>query len=368
MSERIGSVLLLALLAIGAPLHAQERERLLRREARVSARLALLEAKLATSDSLRFGEQRRIVVSAGPFHVAYPEWAAAEAQELLPTLLEERRLRYGVAMDSLLRDTLYIWIGDAEQGGPDGWADLEWRMGDLRGTGSVARSGEMRSDWVTWVPSVALEAWAQSHLDPALVRWLGPANPRPGDTDMRDGTVRELILSASSRGPRCMEGMIDECALLLELAPTADPLLASYDSADYRGMVERASHRRLAGRARCVEGMDPAACARILVQPGHRPAQAAGGGVRQSLLDHALVLGGDVAWLRMSRMKGRPVADQLSAVAGLPIDQLLGEWQRELQEARRTTAAGLGYGFLMVIIWSIVGSLFFAWRYRWRHV
>src|SRR6185436_14406437 len=102
--------------------------------------------------------------------------------------------------------------------------------------------------------------------------------------------------------------------------------------------------------------------------PDRRPIPATSSGVRQSLFDFAVSQGGERGWFRMSRAQGRPLADQLSALAGMPVDSLLTRWQRALRAERHSTVAGLGSGFLMVLAWSIFGSLFFAWRYRWRHV
>ena len=368
MSERLRSALLLGLLAFGTPLHAQERAWLERREARLSERLATLTARRAMADSLRFARQARTVVSAGPVTVAYPEWGAEEGRRRLPGLVEEVRGRFGIAIDSLLRDTLYIWIDESEAGDEDRWSDLEWRMGALHGTGSVPRRGEMRLDWVTWVPSAAIEQWGQSLLDPALARWLGPADPRPMVAERRSGALRDLILSVSSRGRPCADGMIQECKLLLEIAEVADPLLESYDSLDHRELVARDEFGKAPGRARCVQGRDLAVCRKILQRPDHRPIQAASASVRQSLFTFAVSRGGEGAWLRLRGATGRPLGDQLSALSGMPLDPLVAAWQQDLRAAHRTTLAGLGTGFLVALFWSVVGSLFFAWRYRWRHV
>jgi hypothetical protein len=360
--------LLLGVVALSAPLHAQERERLARREAELSARLAVLKAHEASDDSTRFVDQRRTIVSAGPFHVAYPEWAAREARHRLPELVEERRRRYGVALDSLLTDTLYIWVDDSAHARQASSTSAVWRMGALGGQQSITLQGGMRSDWVTWTASTALEQWAQSVIDPEFTRWLGPTNPRMEFADLRDGSVRELILSTSSRGRRCLDGSIEECELLLELQPVPDPLLQAYDPADYRGLVERPGTNDYAGRSRCVTGRELATCVEILQRPGRRPIRALSGRVRQSLMTFAMMRGGGAAWLRLSRAAGRPIAEQLASASGMPSDSLLAEWQRDLRAGRRTTEGGLTTGFLMMLAWGVLGSLFFAWRYRWRHV
>src|SRR6478609_7526168 len=148
MSERLTSLLILALLGLGSPLQGQERERLARREAELAARLATLQASLVTNDSIRFADQKRTVVSAGAFHVAYPEWAARDAELRLPELLDGWRARYGVMVHSL--------------------------------------------------------------VDPTFAHWLGESDPSLSYDMLRDGAIRGLVLSPSSRGRRCLDGMIDE--------------------------------------------------------------------------------------------------------------------------------------------------------------
>jgi len=367
MSERLTSLLILALLGLGSPLQGQERERLARREAELAARLATLQASLVTNDSIRFADQKRTVVSAGAFHVAYPEWAARDAELRLPELLDGWRARYGVMIDSLLGDTLYIGIDDSAfaRGAP--WAELEWRMGALGGRANVALRGATRQDWPTWIVTVALEKWAQSLVDPTFAHWLGASDPSLSHDVLRDGAIRGLVLSPSSRGRRCLDGMIDDCALLLELRPVSEPWLQAYDSVDYPGLVERRGRGRAEMEwSRCVAGKDVGICAGLLRNIG--PDRAATPAIRQSLFTFAVKRGGEVAWLRLRRAAGRPVADQLTSASGEPIDLLLGEWRRDLREGRQTTAAGLGPILLMALAWSVLGSLFFAWRYRWRHV
>ena len=368
MSERRLLGVLLGLTILAAPLHAQERERLARREGELTALLAKLEAEWSSRDSARFVDQRRTIVSAGGFHVAYPEWVATEARVRLPELMAERRERYGVAIDSLLVDTLFLWVDDSAAARDAPWSEVRWRMGSLHGTSSVSLRGETRADWVTWVASAALEQWARSIFDPELTRWVGSAGSRMEFVELRDGTVRELILTPSSRGRRCLDGEIAECGLLLELEQVADPLLQSYDPADYRGLVERTSVTDASGKARCVAGRELATCAEILRRPGQRPGRAVSGRVRQNLIAFAVERGGASAWLRASRSAGQPVPDQLAAMSGMPLDSLLSAWRGELQGERRATEAGSGPTFLMALAWSVIGALLFAWRYRWRHV
>jgi hypothetical protein len=221
---------------------------------------------------------------------------------------------------------------------------------------------------VSWVPSAALESWAQSRLSPALAEWLGPTNPSAGYASTRDGMVRELVTSPSTRGPKCLDGDIEECAFLLQLAATDDPLVDAYDPADLPRLVRGWRSEITAGRSRCVNGGDLAACRQVLQRSERRPVQAASNGMRQSLFAYALMQGGDGAWLRKSPQESALLSQQLAAISGVPIDTLLSEWQQDLRAGYRTAEAGLGAGYLGVLLWAIGVSLFFAWRYRWRHV
>lgn len=368
MSERARAILLFGLLLLGAPLHAQDRERLLRRQASLTARIAAFQASQAMHDSLRFEEQRRVVVSAGAVHVALPEWAAEAGRRNVPQLAAAGRERYGDLLDSQLRDTLFIWIEDSIRGSTIKHSDMEWRLGGLHGRGSVERAGAGADAWLTWVPSAALEAWAQTRLAPELSQWLGPTNPAAGFASTRDGIVRELVSSPSSRGSRCLNGAMDECKLLLQVVATEDPLLDAYDPSDFPGLVRGWRSEIAAGRSRCVNGGDIAACRQVLQRPDRRPVQAASNGMRQSLFAYALMRGGEGAWSRSAVSAGGPLSDQLAAIAGVPVDTLISAWQRDLRSGYRTAEAGLGTGYLGLLLWAIAASLFFAWRYRWRHV
>ena len=368
MSDRRRWGILLGLVMLGAPLRAQELAQLARREAELRVRLDSLKASVAVGDSMRFAGQRRAVVSAGEFHVAYPEWVVRETRVDLPVLMSSWRARYGRIVDSLLRDTLFIGADDSVHARRAGWVELEWRMGPLHDSASVPLVGEMRGEWPAWIVSVALRRWAASLIDLRFARWLGESDPSLSLDLQREGAVRGLMLSPSSRGRRCLEGDIEECALLLELRDLPDPVLQGYDPADLPGLVARMFIRSIPERSRCVTGRDLATCAEILGAPTRRPARAASPAIRQSLFAFAVMRGGEMAWMRLKQAAGRPVADQLAAVAGEPIDSLLGAWQRDLREGRRTSAADIGPILLMALAWAVAGSLFFAWRYRWRHV
>ncbi|HVX87663.1 MAG TPA: hypothetical protein VG940_01960 [Gemmatimonadales bacterium] len=361
MSERAIALLLIAGALCAAPVAAQDLAQLKRRQAELEAQLERLRTATADSAEQKFWGQARTVVSSGPLHLAYPEQVVAAASDTLGPFLEAQRRRYGVALDSLLTDTLYG--GLAEELHPTGVGGAQWRLGALRG--EQARKG----DWMETTVATALQRWSQELLDPALRAWLGAIDSRSTVATLRDPLVRDLVGSRSSRARRCLNGAADECRLLLELDEGATPLLSAYDPADLPPLFRAMDlNDGISGRANCVGKRDPAACAELVRQGVIRPPHPVSARARQSLFTYALAAGGDDAWLRLSRAHGLPVAEQLGIAAGRPVDSLLVEWQHDLKDGRRTTTSSLGPSLVLALIWGVVGTLFFAWRYRWRHV
>ena len=169
----------------------------------------------------------------------------------------------------------------------------------------VAGCGGVPGDSVATVDGNAITKATFAH-------WLGASDPSLSHDVLRDGAIRGLVLSPSSRGRRCLDGMIDDCALLLELRPVSDPWLQAYDSVDYSGLVERRGRGRAEMEwSRCVAGKDVGICAGLLRNIG--PDRAATPAIRQSLFTFAVKRGGEMAWLRLRRAAGRPVADQLTS-------------------------------------------------------
>jgi len=177
------------------------------------------------------------------------------------------------------------------------------------------------------------------------------------------------VTSPSSRARRCLSGAATDCRLLLELGEGDTPRLEAYDREDLPGLIGRMDlDLRIPGRANCVGKHDPAACAELVRQGRVIPPHPVSPRTRQSLFAYALVSGGESAWLRLHEARGRSIPAQLSAAAGRPLDSLLVEWQHDLRAGRRTTTAGLAPSLLLAVVWSVLTTLFFAWRYRWRHV
>ena len=365
MSERrlLLLLLLLACALTSAPVQAQELERLKRREAELTAQFARLQSEaVARTDDL-FWRQARDVRARGPLIVAYPQGTASEVVGALPVALDAEQARYGIALDSLLTDTLYAGMEVPGAGSAGRVPKAIWRLGALHGELSPV------GDWLNSTVGAALQSWSGGLLDPKLRSWLGAVDGRASVATLRDPLLRDLVGSPSSRAHRCLNGATEDCRLLLELDEGPTPLLAAYDPTDLPTIFGRMDlNVRIRGRANCTGKRDPAACAELVRRGVVLPPHPVSPRARQSLFAYALAAGGEGAWLRLHRAQGIPIAEQLSVAAARPIDSLLVAWQRDLRTGRRTTATGLAPSLMLALAWGTVTILFFAWRYRWRHV
>ena len=368
MSERRVLSLLLACVAFAAPVRAQELDRLRRHEAELRARRDQLMEQVSREAEGRFRSERRTVLTVGAVHLAYPEWAAAAGDEGLAEVLRSQLDHYGSAVDSLLAgDTIYIWLDEREPGRA---AQVKFLIDHWPGTREVGIDSTRPGKWVPGVATAALDEWvSQTLLNLRLSQWVGRLDQRNTVAALRDPIVRDLVASPSSRARRCLDGSSEDCRLLLELDEGPTPLLEAYDRADLPGLFGRMDlDVRIPGRANCVGKRDPTACAELVKSGRALPPHPVGSRARQSLFAYAIASGGEGAWLRLYGAKGLPVVEQLGAAAGKPVDSLLVLWQRDLRAGRRTTTAGLAPSLLLSLVWGVLTTLFFAWRYRWRHV
>lgn len=358
--------LLVAAAVLAAPVRAQELEQLKRHEARLLARRDELLQQVAREADGRFRSERRTVLAAGPLRLAYPAWATAAGDTQLARTLEAQVRRYGTAAGSLLADTLYVWVDETF---PGRGSEVKYRIGELTGTQNVAVDSFGPGTWVAEIVAAALQDRAEQLIDPRLVLWTGRLDPRTTVATLRDPIVRDLVGSLSSRARHCLSGVPEECRLVLELDAGATPLLSAYDPADLPALFRRIGlDPRIPGRASCVGNRDGAACAELVRLGRAEPPHPLSIRARQSFFAYALAAGGEDAWLRLHRARGRPLAEQLAAAAGRPVDSLVVAWRHDLLEGRRTTASGLAPNFLLALAWGVVGILLFAWRYRWRRV
>ena len=366
MSDRGLRAALLACVVIAAPAQAQEPEQLRRHEARLLERQQELLAEAAAAGGARFNAERRTVLTEGPLHLAYPDWAPVAGDEPLLRSLQAEVRRYGTAADTLRPDTVLVGVIAHEHGSP--WR-VGYRIGELSGAREMRLDSAGSAAWVGEIASAALQDWGLSLLDPRLRKWIGALDQRNSVDELRDPIVRDLVGSPSARARRCLRGAPEECRLLLELGDGPIPRLDAYEPTDLPGLFERMwLSERIPGRANCVGKRDGRACAELVRLGRIEPPHSVSLRTRQSLFIYAITAGGGDAWLRLHRAQGRPLAEQLGAAAGMPVDSLLASWQHDLLRGRRTTVAGSVPSLLLALAWSVIGVLLFAWRYRWRHV
>lgn len=369
MSERI-SALLLALCVAAVPLRAQRVEQLLKRQANLEARLAALDSVSAQRTRNAFDRQARTVLTVDGVSVALPTWAVAEARTVLPGVVAAHRTRYGASLDSLLKDTLVIWIDDAARAKGRASAHAVWKLGAVADSADVWLTGSTANDWISWIPARAIERWSRAELDSTFSAWLGTTGSRTNVTTLMKGAVRDLLASPSTFARACLTGSVEWCQRGLDLTTGGSSLERWYLPADIPGLFVRWQWEssKIPGRAACISGGDLALCAAMLRNAGAQTPRATSDLVHESLYVYALETGGDLAWLRLHGAAGRPVADQLAVAAGIPIDSLLAGWQHELITAPGSATAGLGPILLLALAWAIAATLFSAWRFRWRHV
>jgi hypothetical protein len=147
-----------------------------------------------------------------------------------------------------------------------------------------------------------------------------------------------IVSSPSPLGRSCYLGAIPACRLFLALDSTPDPIHVLFDSVGRQKIVayegDRSVRASSTGTERCLSGNDDA-CVAVLRIMGISPLTAPF--VRQSVVTHALVVGGARAAERMVLSNDSP-GEALAAAANEPLDSLIADWQRHLGE--RSGASG----------------------------
>lgn len=144
-----------------------------------------------------------------------------------------------------------------------------------------------------------------------------------------------LATSEATVARRCDLGELSQCITALELdaGSSADRLHAWYSPGDMAALSSGASSRDSATRAlfrRCATTRTTAVCEAAMQHinvptPVPTPTRAA-------LVAFAVERGGDGAFDRLLAAKA-PAAEALAQVSGIPIEQLVAEWQRRAAEA-----------------------------------
>lgn len=192
---------------------------------------------------------------------------------------------------------------------------------------------------------------------PALEAWSPWSVSLANEEERFAEAGRELALSWASVGRRCSTGSAPACRAVLEPVPPHDRLRLLFDQNDWRAVVTASplpalsdsaffSHRRA-----CLAG-DDAACARIVGQL--TPPDPFSGGMRATLVMHAIDLGGRDALRRFRATTGQEPLPLLATVAGVSEDSLIVSWQRRTAVALAAERRGVIPLSLSVAGWSLL--------------
>lgn len=168
---------------------------------------------------------------------------------------------------------------------------------------------------------------------------------------------RELALSWAAAGRRCSTGSVSACRRALEPVPGEDRLDRLFDASDWRAVVTASPLPALTDstffsrRRTCLAGND-AACANIVSQL--TPPDPFSGGMRATLVMHAIDLGGRDALGRFRSSTEREPLALLAEVAGVPEDSLIMSWQRRTAVALAAERRGVIPLSLSVAGWSLL--------------
>jgi hypothetical protein len=169
--------------------------------------------------------------------------------------------------------------------------------------------------------------------------WLGGG--LPFDTAARAtwmGVRIDLVTASSHVARACYAGADSACGLALGVLGEDDPVTHWFDAAERQDMVHglrsrlRTDHE--ARYQRCTGSADDSACVALLrLLPAGQIKPPLEAFARQSLAGLALDIGGPEALARMATAPDDPGA-QLAVAAGIPLDSLLGIWQRNAVSVR----------------------------------
>jgi hypothetical protein len=334
------------------------------------AQQAILDYRKA--NPVTFGFQDSVLIAGGKVKVYFnPEFAeparagAAQADEQLrhlgAALNRAGNFIFSVAADSAANpsDTYYGRTGALQV--------RRYLAADPRNPNRTSTDGDAKSVAAVIVDAVA--ATAGSNAASAINRWMSGLLPLAPDLNPKIdwGALRlEIVSSASHFGRECFLGAIRACRLYLELDTVPDPASMLFDANGRRTMVKYESYnamrRSSVATERCYDGNDDA-CMTILRMI--RLSALASPFVRASVVSHALTMGGPKAAERLIVTPGT-TRGAIAAAAGVPLDSVLADWQRHLNE-RSGTASNLPLSIaISSLVWIAVCVFLSLRSSRWR--
>lgn len=190
------------------------------------------------------------------------------------------------------------------------------------------------------IEAVALNAAGRNFVEnvPGFYKYTGGAFSLNVRGERLANAGRELALSWATVGRECAAGSPAACRAVLTVAPPDARLTTYFTPADYRAVVTSGELSRdadstvFASKRRCLEGADTA-CVRVVKQLA-RVADPFSGGLRATMIEHALRMGGTEGITRMRALPpGTPALQRATALAGVSEDSLLRSWQTTLSRS-----------------------------------
>lgn len=225
--------------------------------------------------------------------------------------------------------------------------------------------------------------------DSQVGRWVGGNPLRPHD--LSDIYIR-IATTPSIVTRDCLEGSVDACSSALGLglggtagsvaepwAPfeTGDPeawrrfgidqVRLWYTPEERRALVASVGgfpSRFRVGRDRCVTG-DIAACD-VFMESRLGNVVPIGGSVRESLLGHAIHMGGEGAWSRVIEDPTMTPEEVIAYAAGVPFEDVVAGWLENVLEARPVAYGSLLPNGALALLWALFFSALAMRSTRWR--
>ena len=206
---------------------------------------------------------------------------------------------------------------------------------------------------------------------PQFREWLAGPLPLAPATSTEWRVLRlELVSSASAVAHRCFAGDMAACKVTLGFVSEPDPATAWYDSTTRRELVRVASgagrvERHMA--ARCLAGRDSACVALLRTSPemGQWLTPPGTGRARTTLVQQAFSMGQPGALARLDAGTDLP-PDALSAIAGVPFDTLLSQWQRHAHDGGVESESATPVIALTALGWILAMGVLSLRSPRWR--
>ncbi len=181
----------------------------------------------------------------------------------------------------------------------------------------------------------------------------------------------ELATQAWQVSASCFEGNMDDCRLALGFGPVDDITAVWRTAVERRQVVKEIGERygsyatKLPDYVACMQTGVDAACTQMLADYRWVPTATLSEGVRASLVELALELGGDGRFGRLRSSSGY-MLDRLATTAGVTPEVLLRTWHGRVLQARRASMPVARPTAWVAFVWVVCLAVLAARSTRWR--